>query len=306
MYLLRNSFLKFIIVLFFLVGCSDADDNVNTPINQNTIGSGVFEYEYNTTGFSKMLNVFYHIPLNSNSSSSILFVFHGANRNANDYRNALINFANEKNFIVIAPEFSAENFSGGDKYNLGNVYIDGDNPSENTLNPENEWTFSMVEPLFDLVKLSLNNLNNSYKIIGHSAGAQFAQRFLMFKPNNKASETVISAAGWYTFLDLSVNFPYGFKNSILNTNSAEILLAKTIFIQVGENDNDPNASGLRRNQQADALGNNRLDRAISFFNQGEQYSTANNYTFNWSFNLVENADHAYILALENAVNLLYD
>ena len=60
--------------------------------------------------------------------------------------------ANENSFIVIAPEFSSEHYPElGDDYLMGNVYIDGDNPTTESRNPENEWTFSVIEPLFDLM-----------------------------------------------------------------------------------------------------------------------------------------------------------
>ena len=69
----------------------------------------------------------------------------------------MISKANQYNFIVIVPEFSNTNFSGGDTYNLENVFIDGDNPSASTLNPEEAWTFSVIEPLIDYIKQNLNN-----------------------------------------------------------------------------------------------------------------------------------------------------
>ena len=210
------------------------------------------------------------------------------------------------NFIVIVPEFSEANFPGGDQYNLGNVYVDGDNPTANTLNPESEWAFSVIEPLFDYVKTQLGNTNNTYKIFGHSAGAQFAHRFLMFKPNNRAVKTVLSAAGWYTFPDLTIGFPYGFNNSILQNSSRDIFLSKIITVQIGENDNNPNASGLRRNEIVDMQGTNRLDRAVNFFDFCEQSAQALNIDFNWSFSLRPNANHDYTSAAQDAAIILFD
>ena len=78
------------------------------------------------------------------------------------------------------------------------MYVDGDNPTTNTLNNENEWSFSIIEPLFDSVKSSLSLENDKYNMFGFSAGAQFVHRFIQFKPNARFDKVVAGAAGWYT------------------------------------------------------------------------------------------------------------
>ncbi|TPV34040.1 hypothetical protein FJ651_07730 [Paucihalobacter ruber] len=298
-----------LLLMFMLTACDNGTDDtseINPNFNESTTGSGIFEFDYTTESSSKTLRVFYHIPVTKTPSTKIMMVFHGANRNASDYRNTLIAKSNEYNFIVIVPEFSEANFPGGDQYNLGNVYVDGDNPTANTLNPESEWTFSIIETLFDYVKTQLGNTNNTYKIFGHSAGAQFAHRFLMFKPNNRSQQTVISAAGWYTFPDLTVNFPYGFKNSMLQTSSREILFSKNVTVQIGENDNNPNAAGLRHNTTVDMQGINRLERAVNYYNFCVQSAQTLNVDFNWSFSLRPNADHDYTSAAQDAAVTLFN
>jgi hypothetical protein len=300
---------KALLVMLFILACDSSTDDgpeINPNFNENTTGSGVFEFNYTSESTTKTLRVFYHIPNSKTPSTKILMVFHGNNRNASDYRNALIAKSDEYNFMVITPEFSEANFPGGDQYNLGNVYVDGDNPTTNTLNPEDEWSFSIVEPLFDYVKTQIGNTNNSYNVFGHSAGAQFAHRLMMFKPNNRAMSTVISAAGWYTFPDETVDFPYGFDNSILQNSAINLLLSKDITVQIGENDNNPNAAGLRRNDIVDLQGTNRLDRAVNFYDFCEERAQILNVDFNWSFSLRPNADHDYSSAAQDAAVILFD
>lgn len=307
---LKGSYFSIILlVILSLLACDSSTDDtpdINPNFNENTTGSGVFEFNYVSESTTKTIRVFYHIPFNKTPSTKILMVFHGTNRNASDYRNALIAKSDEYNFIVITPEFSEANFPGGDEYNLGNVYVDGDNPTTNTLNPEDEWSFSIVEPLFDYVKTQIGNTNNSYNMFGHSAGAQFAHRLMMFKPNNRAMSTVISAAGWYTFPDETVDFPYGFDNSILQNSPINLLLSKDITVQIGENDNNPNAAGLRRNDIVDLQGTNRLDRAVNFYDFCEERAQILNVDFNWSFSLRPNADHDYSSAAQDAAVILFD
>ncbi len=267
------------IVIFTFWSCDQNDvDRVET---QNLEGTGAYQYNYQTTTNIKTLNVFYHIPEIDDANIPILILFHGAGRNADGIRDAWIDEANSKGFIVVAPEFSDQNFPGGDQYNLGNVFLDGDNPSAQTLNPEQDWTFSIIDPLFEDFKSRSNNTQSNYSVFGFSAGAQFAHRLLEFKPNAPIDKIVASAAGWYTIPDLGENFPYGFSNSPLENIAVSNLFNKSFTIQIGTLDNNPNAPSLRRNATVDQQGNNRYDRAFYMFNTSKNFAESLNLQFNW-------------------------
>ncbi|MFY9241482.1 MAG: hypothetical protein WAO74_00490 [Polaribacter sp.] len=300
--------LKNIILAFFisnlLLSCSDDQKIINNiPLvpNATTVGSGFFEFINN----DKKLNIYYHIPQNAAKNASIVMVFHGAGRNAKDYRNAIIEKANAYNFIVITPEFSETNYPGGDGYNLGNVFIDGDNPSLNTINPENEWAFSGVENLFNFTKNEIGNTSKTYHIIGHSAGAQFAQRLIMFKPDNAYNKVIISAGGWYTVPNFTIDFPYGFEKSPLENINLTNLFSKSVFIQVGELDNNSNDSSLRRNQFTDAQGTNRFQRAYHFYNKSKDLAALNSIPYQWKIQTNKGLGHDFRAALEKAADIIF-
>lgn len=298
-----------LLVVFSLFSCNKNKEEIPVECNSiNKIGteSGSFDYSDYAPFGSKVMKVYYYVPASSNDSTPILFVFHGVDRNAKDYRDAMISKAQFHKFIVIAPEFSDANFPTGDKYNLGNVFVDGDNPSSGTLNVESTWTFSVIEPLFDFVKEDLGNTSANYHIFGHSAGGQFAHRFIMFKPNARYDKVVASASGWYTVTDVTTNFPYGFKESPLVNSNFLNLFSKKLIIQVGSLDNDPNASGLRRNTQSDVQGTNRFDRANYFYNAGNQLATNTNIPFNWSLYINLGKDHNYVQASLSAADLIFN
>lgn len=310
---MKSAFIKskvFILIAYLVFSsCSDNSGLVsNNPeiLNETTTGSGYFEYSNYAPFNGKVLKVYYYVPDNVNPNTKILFVFHGNGRNAKDYRDAVIAKANQHNFIVITPEFSTTNFPGGDAYNLGNIFIDGDNPSPSTLNPEGEWTFSVIEPLFDFVKQSINNTTLKYHIFGHSAGGQFVHRFVMYKPDAHYDKIVTSASGWYTATDLSITFPYGFGESPLETASLVRLFEKKMMIQVGNLDNDPNAAGLRHNEYADAQGLNRLKRAEHFFNKASLLANTGNVEFQWELHINDGADHNYEVASQYAADLIFN
>ena len=139
-------------ILFIVFSCSPAGvDFIPGPIAIEPIqletGTGLFIYEY----LDKDIEVFYYTPENINVNTPVVFTMHGAGRNAESARDAMVSKAIQYNFIVVAPKISETDFSGGDGYNLGNVFVDGDNPSEATINSEEEWSFSIIEPLFDQI-----------------------------------------------------------------------------------------------------------------------------------------------------------
>jgi pimeloyl-ACP methyl ester carboxylesterase len=299
----------FYFVLLGLVSCSNDSGVSNieaSDLNEQTTGSGFFNFTAYQPFLEKPIKVYYYIPENINANTPLLFIFHGTGRNARDYRDAVISKANQYNFIVMAPEFSNSYFPGGDGYNLGNVFIDGDNPSPTNLNPEDQWTFSVIEPMFDFVKASINNSTNKYHVFGHSAGGQFAHRFIMFKPNSRFDKVVASASGWYTVPDFEVDFPYGFKNSPLENLSLSTLFNNNLIIQIGSLDNDPNATALRHNSFADVQGLNRFARTNYFFDKAQNLALSNSLNFNWQFYINENLGHDFQSAIENAADIIFN
>lgn len=267
-----------------------------------SIGSGMFIFSYN----NKDIEVFYHVPPSYSASSKVVFALHGGSRDAAGVRNNMIQKSIDYNFILIAPKFSSSNFSLGDGYILGNVYVDGDNPSTDTLNDENEWSFSIIEPLFDSVKSSLSIESEKYNLFGFSAGAQFVHRFIQFMPDARFNKVVAGAAGWYTVPNNSIPFPYGFQNSILISTNLNNLLSSDLHIQVGALDNNPNSAGLRHNEYADAQGLNRVTRAVHFFESGQNIADSNNNNFNWSLHIIQGAGHNLIPNAENACDLMFN
>jgi pimeloyl-ACP methyl ester carboxylesterase len=308
-YLLKSgiSYLLFACILFY--SCTeDSNEITNNPetLNETTRGSGYFEYSDYAPFNDKFIKIYYFIPTKVDSNSKFLFVFHGNGRNAEDYRDSMISKANQYNFIVIAPEFSSSYFPSGDSYNLGNVFIDGDNPSNSTLNPEEEWTFSVIDPLFDYIKQLTKNTSEKYEVFGHSAGGQFAHRFVMFKPHANYNKVVASGSGWYTVTNFNIRFPYGLIESPIETIELTNLFSKNLIILIGSLDNNTNAAGLRHNTFADAQGLNRLARAYHFFNTASVLAENRNLSFQWEFYINEGANHDFEIASQYAADLIFN
>jgi len=295
-----------LISLFVLLFSCDQNEALINPSNiQLQSGSGSFIYNQYEPFSSKPIEVFYHIPENVDNTLPILISLHGAFRDGNNHRNTLISKSNQFKFIVIAPQFAENYFPGGDAYNLANMFIDGDNPSVTSLNPENQWTFSVLDPIFNYIKNITNNNSAQYNLIGFSAGGQLAHRTFLFKNSNYCNTIISMSSGWYTTIDSNIDFPYGLNYSPLQTSDLSSILAKELIILVGENDNNPNASGLRRNSVVDLQGTNRLDRANYFYYLAESMASEQDLPFNWEIATIPNAAHELSPISNYAINLLY-
>ena len=285
--------LLFVVLLF---SCTEGQISKPTPIldlSASIRGSGIYVFNYSNTSINISINVYFHIPNSVNFNTEILMVLHGNGRNAGDYRDAFVAKADLKNFIVVVPEFSSANFPGGHAYNLGHINQDGDNTSTSNLNPEDKWTFSIIEPLFEDFKRAINSNRNSYHIFGHSAGGQFAHRFVFFKPNALFDKVIASASSCYTVPNESISLPYGLNNSPLTNLALSTVFQKVIIVQIGTLDTHPNAPGLRRNVYADAQGTNRFDRPNYFYNTALNLANTTNSAFNWQLQTISSLDHDF-------------
>jgi hypothetical protein len=292
-----------VILVFVLLACDNQEEIEVSSILVK--GAGVYSFDSYTPLADKPINCFYYVPENSNSLSPIFMIIPGAGRDAEGMRDGLISKANERGFIVLALEFSTMYFPNSDVYNLANIFEDGDDPSSSTLNPEEEWTFSVLDPIFEDFKDFTGNITPSYDVFGHSAGAQMIHRYLIFQPEANFNRLVSSAAGWYAVPDPSVEFPYGIENSPAEFSSPEAYFARTAYIIVGQNDTDPNSFGLRHNEEADRQGLNRLLRAQFFFQESFEIASRGSSNFNWQYRTVANTGHDGTTLAIYAADFLY-
>lgn len=277
---------------------------VNSQIlAENTTGSFVFTPQSPLN--RPPVEVFYHIPTGDITTMPILMSFHGADRDGANHRDYWINMANANGFMVFAPEFTNTNYPGlGDNYIMSNIFDDGDNPSPATYNDPNEWTCSVIDPLFDFIKADISGSQQKYSAWGHSAGAQFLHRLFMYLPDNKIDVAVCSNAGWYTVPDNTVSYPYGILNGQLPDADLTAAFSNNLIIHLGQNDIVPSTSsgGPRNNFTVNTQqGLTRLDRGEYFFNTSQ--TTAQNMTvpFNWEKHEVSNIGHDAQLMANDAL-----
>ena len=188
----------------------------------------------------------------------------------------------------MAPAFSRDDFPNAAGYNLGAVF-EGDGT---TAREESLWAFSAIEPLFDHIVASLDGAQTHYSIYGHSAGSQFVHRFLFFKPDARVKRYIAANAGWYTFADPAIAFPFGLGGLEISEEAIQQALAKDVFIALGDKDSDPNSRLLNKSEGAMRQGPHRYARGQAFFAAAKALATEKGWKFGWSKREVKGVAHS--------------
>ena len=248
-------------------------------------GTGVVTYTDYAPLSEKAIKIWYYNPVESPKDLPIVMVFHGAGRNGKDYRDNWIALADQYQLLIIAPEFSSKDFSGSANYNLGNLFNDNGDAV-----PENEWTFSVVEPIFDYIVEAIEGNQSSYDIFGHSAGSQFVHRWMLFKEEIRADRLIAANAGWYTMLNETIPFPYGLQDTPSDEADVRRVLQKEVIVLLGDADT-LRTNNLRTTPEADLQGQNRLERGQSYFAVAKAKATELGVPFNWKMRFVPDVGH---------------
>ncbi len=257
-----------------------------TKINRSADGKQFFYFD-NGGKLKSALKVYYFNPKPNVDSLPIVILMHGAHRDASAYLDGLIDAATVFNCVIVAPEFDKDTYPETDMYNLGNVY----SKKEHRFNPKEEWTFELIEPLFDEVVKQTHNTNKGYYMYGHSAGGQFVTRFLLFEPVNRIIKAAAANPGWYTLPSIEVNFPFGLQKSNVPPANVPSMYAKKLFLLLGTADVIRESVDFNSSAQADAQGKNRFERGQFFFNMAKKNAKELNTSFNWTEVFVPGIGH---------------
>ncbi len=282
----------FLCVVFLLCVLSS-----NATAEQLRAGSGRFVFK--TPQNKKEIQVWYYKPVIFKDTSQIVFVMHGLKRNGEKYRDAWIPHAKQGNFLLLVPEFSKRKYPGSAGYNLGNMFS-----SSGTKNDEASWSFTVIEDLFDHVKSISRSQESVYSIYGHSAGAQFVHRLVIFKPDARIRTAIAANAGWYTMPTEAIVFPYGLRNSGKNMNSISDSFAKKLIILLGEKDTDENHKYLRKTAEAMAQGKHRVARGHSFYNTAIRSAKEHKVQLEWKIKVISGVGHSNSRMSTHASKLL--
>jgi poly(3-hydroxybutyrate) depolymerase len=245
-------------------------------------GAGDFVFEYKIADQVKKIPVYYFAPKELTPMSRIVFVLHGDNRDGRSYRDDWQKYASRNDFIVLCPEFSKAEFPPG-KYQCGNIY-DYENKK---YTERKDWTFNVIEGLFDFVKQDRKMKVEAYCIFGHSAGAQFVHRMVLFMPEARFSLAIANGAGNYTE-PVFDKVPYeGLKGTCVTEESLKKSFAKEMVILMGEKD----LMSKTMPKEGQFHEYDRVWKAKRFYVIAKAQAIKRQTAFKWLFKFVPNADH---------------
>ena len=208
---------------------------------------------------------------------------HGMSRNADGYRDAWSGPAEKYGLVVLAPRMTKERFPG---YIVGNMCkMNGEKV------PQKDWYFNLIEELFDKVRRENNFGAKGYYLYGHSAGAQFVHRYMLFMPAPRMIMALPANAGWYTMPDFKVKFPYGLAGSGLTRDKLDQALGRKVCLLLGDRDNNPRGKYLNKKPRAEAQGPHRFARGHAFYAMGKSMAENDKVPFGWSVSIVKGVGH---------------
>lgn len=245
------------------------------------------------------LPVWYQLPDTVSADTPVVVVMHGVNRDADRYRDEWAALAQRHGMIVVVPEFSADAFPGARGYNTGFL-----TEADGTPRPPMLWSFAAIEPLFDAVRARFGTQVARYTLYGHSAGAQFVHRFVMFMPEARLAKAISANAGWYTMPDPAVAFPYGLASAPLPPEALPRALGQPMVVMLGTADTDVNDPNLRTTPEANRQGPHRFARGQSFLAEGRAAAAGLGVPFGWTLEEVPGVGHSNGKMAEAAAKLI--
>lgn len=241
--------------------------------------------------------VFLYRPAAAGADAPIVFVMHGARRNGDEYRDAVAPLADIHGFIVVAPQFSREDFPGAEGYILGGATDRQGRPL-----PRETWTFSAIEPVFDHIRASLGSTRTTYSLFGHSGGGQFVHRFLLAAPDARVDRAVAANPGWYTMPDPATPWPFGLGGAPFAIDMADWFRAPmTVLLGTADVLRTDN---LNQTPEADAQGPHRLARGKAFYAAAQARAAADGLALAWAIAFVEGVGHDHAPMAAGAIDRL--
>ncbi|MBL8862969.1 MAG: hypothetical protein JNK02_13305 [Planctomycetes bacterium] len=222
------------------------------------------------------LEVFTHKPRDW-QGQRMLLVFHGVNRNADEYRDHAVVLAERFSMLVVAPRFDAERFPSR-KYQRGGILEE-----DGTAAKPEDWTYAFVPKIARGIREREGRPQLAYWLIGHSAGGQFCMRMAAFQATG-AERIVAANAGSALFPVRDAAFGYGFGGLPETLASDAILrgyLAAPLTLYLGTAD-DREDEWLDTSPPALRQGPGRLQRNRAAFEAARALAAEKGWAFAWS------------------------
>lgn len=210
------------------------------------------------------------------AGKGIVLHFHGANSHPSGQVDALTHLADRSGHLLVGPYFDHERF-GWWGYQLVGIVRNG------AVQPREVWTGNLIVELLRQLEV-LEGRSLAVRLIGHSAGGQFVDRFAGF---HQVGAACLVAANPASVLMPSRDYayPYGFgrlPESLGGDAALAAYLRQPLTLYVGEVDTQSQGTP-DINPEAMRQGDSRPQRARLAFETGRALAKARGWDFNWRF-----------------------
>ena len=209
---------------------------------------------------------------------------HGASRSGASFIKNWLPLVEGRDVVLIAPQFSKEFYK---EY----VYLMKTNNKGKPVTDKSLDISDSLGLIFDFYKSKLNLKTNTFRVYGHSGGSQFVHRYLLLSDETRIEKAAMANAGFYTFVDPSISFPFGIKGMNVSDARLEWVLRLKGAILLGDQDIDPKDHFLPSMRKARKQGKHRFERGTNFFNNLINLGVKKNMPFRWRYEVVPNVAH---------------
>ncbi len=224
---------------------------------------------------------FLYLPQARVMAEAPVFVsVHGITRNAYEHARLFSPFAERYGVVLIAPLFPSDRFRGYQRLPRNTKRPSADLVLNQIVSEVGRFTEARIDKLF---------------MFGYSGGGQFVHRYALFYPQNVA-RLVVASAGWYTFPDSTLSYPFGLKRTPgIEATSEKMIqfLSIPICVLVGEKDvlRDPELNKSRRIDRQQGI--NRLERGRRWIRSMAAAARAYHLDVEYRFEVISGCDHSF-------------
>jgi pimeloyl-ACP methyl ester carboxylesterase len=223
---------------------------------------------------------FLYVPDTAGENAGMFVTVHGYTRNVIEHVEMFAPFAYQHGLILVAPLFSRERFP--DYQRLGRK-------------GKGERADVKLDMVVSEAAAHTGAVSEKFFLFGFSGGGQFVHRYTMAYPG-RVSRAVIASAGWYTFPDSVLKYPYGIRKSSslggVAFNPAEFLRVP-VCVLVGEHDIERDDE-FRKSRPLDRQqGTTRLERGRRWIRTVAASAKSLSLDTAYTFEVLPESNHSF-------------
>jgi len=230
------------------------------------------------------IQIYYSVPPVISEKTKIMFIIHGGSRKAEQSLNDWLPLVEGRDVVIIAPEFSKEFYN---EY----AYLMKTTKTGRKLKDTSRDLESSLGDIFNFFSAKFKLSTKKFRLYGHSGGSQFVHRYLLLSNETRIDKVVMASAGFYTFVNPVIKYPFGIKNMDVTDERLQWFLSLKGGVFLGGEDNNSKHRSLPSMRKAKKQGDHRLERGTNFFNHLVELGVKKNMPFRWRYQVVPGVSH---------------